>query len=196
MGEAVNALPRSFYARPALTVARELLGRLLIHDSAEGTTSGRIVEAEAYHHDDPACHAFRGRTQRNEVMFGGPGYAYIYFTYGMHWCFNAVTGEEGVGEAVLLRAVEPVDGVDLMQQRRERELRVERLCSGPANLTKAFGLTGAQQSLDLTSSALRIEAGTPVEDLGVAVSRRVGVTAGADNLWRFYISASRSVSKR
>jgi len=190
-----GALPGSFYARDTGLVARELLGRILVRQSSEGTTSGMIVETEAYLQGDPSCHAYRGMTPRNRAMFGPPGRAYIYFTYGMHHCFNVVTSSEGVGEAVLIRALEPLEGIDLMRRRRGRE-RLAELCSGPARLVRAMGIDPALYGHDLSREPLYIVSGSVVGREEVVVTTRVGIREGAELPLRFYIKGNGFVSRK
>jgi len=194
-------LSRAFYSRPTLDVLEDLIGKVLVHDARGQTVSGVIVEAEAYiGEDDPACHAAPGPTKRNAPLYGPPGRAYVYFNYGMHYLVNAVTEGEGSPAAVLIRALEPRDGQDLMRRRRARvsgrppsALEAEGLCRGPGNLTAALGIDLAENRLDLTASRLTIE------DLGVrpqrlAWSPRVGIRVGVEKKWRCYWAGHPSVS--
>jgi DNA-3-methyladenine glycosylase len=187
-------LPRSFYRRPTLDVARDLLGKLLVHRSGDGLTSGFIVETEAYiGESDPACHAAPGPTPRNEPLYGEPGHAYVYLNYGMHYLVNAVTEEAGAPAAVLIRALEPVSGIELMHIRRRQSRRVggpdvptHELCRGPGNLTCAMGITLDDNRVDLARSAratLWIEdRGKTIHDIGW--SARIGIRVGTDRPWR------------
>jgi DNA-3-methyladenine glycosylase len=178
-------------------VARDLLGRVLVRTLPDGTRlSGRLVEAEAYRQDDPASHSYRGRTDRTDVMFGPPGHLYVYFTYGMHFCMNAVTGADGEGSAVLLRAAEPLEGLEEMAaRRRTNDPRI--LLAGPARLCEAFGVGREHNGVDLVAGdVLHTEAGTPVPDHLVAVGPRIGVTVAVDNPWRFTVRESRFLSRR
>ena len=193
------SLGREFYERPTLTVAQELLGKVLVHRTAGGITAGMIVETEAYiGEDDPACHAAPGPTKRNAPLYGPPGLAYVYLNYGIHYLVNAVTEAEGHPAAVLIRALEPVDGVRLMLKRRApdgRHIDAADLCRGPGNLTRALGITLTDNLLDLTSSRLAID------DRGVRVAEiaqgpRIGITVGVDKPWRFWIAGNPSVSGR
>lgn len=178
-------LSRPFFARDALAVAMDLLGRVLVSEVAAGTVAGRIVEVEAYCGiDDPASHGYRGQTRRNAVMFGPPGHLYVYFTYGMHHCANVVAETDGVAGAVLLRAVEPVLGLDLMAARRGTE-DPRLLARGPARLCQAFGLDLRHNGSDLTHGPIWI--GSPQQLNGAILSStRIGLTAGLDHPWRFF----------
>jgi DNA-3-methyladenine glycosylase len=189
-------LPRSFYARSALLVAPDLLGRVLVRTLADGARlAARIVETEAYLPDDPASHAFRGMTRRNEVMFGPPGRLYVYFTYGNHWMMNAVTGRAGEGTAVLLRAAEPLQGLEMMAAHRGRD-HPRDLCSGPGKLAKAFGVTGAQNGQDLVrGSDVFILEGQAVTRSRVSRTTRVGVKLGAEPRRRFIVTGDPFVSR-
>ncbi len=189
-------LPRAFFERPSIEVAPDLLGRLLVRRTPGGVRLvGRIVETEAYREDDPASHSYRGRTPRTEVMFGPPGRLYVYFTYGMHFCMNVVTGSDGEGSAVLLRAAEPIEGLREMAARRGvSDPRL--LCSGPARLAQAFGIARAHNGADLVSgSELWLLEGHPVRPSSVQRTTRIGVRAGLDRRWRFLVRGDPYVSR-
>jgi len=176
-------------------VARDLLGRLLVRRLPEVTLVARIVECEAYQEDDPASHSFRPPTARTEVMFGPAGRLYVYFTYGMHFCMNVVTGRVGEGSAVLLRAAEPLSGVEWMQDRRGvADPRL--LCSGPGRLTQAFGIDRTSNGTDLLSGRdLFLAPGRPVPEERVGVGPRVGISVAAERPWRFVELGNRFVSR-
>lgn len=197
-----GALARSFYDRPTLVVARELLGKVLVHRTADGLAAGMIVEAEAYIGEtDPACHAAPGPTRRNEPLYGDPGRAYVYFAYGMHCLFNAVTERRGFPAAVLVRALEPLEGGALMRRRRGRaESAAHDLCRGPGNLARALGITLADNRTDLTRAAPG-GAGLWIEDRGLEIDEvrwtpRIGLRVGTDRAWRCFVAGSRAVSGR
>jgi DNA-3-methyladenine glycosylase len=187
-----QALTRQFYARDSRVVAKALLNKVLVRDDGR---AGRIVEVEAYRGShDPGSHAFRGMTPRNATMFGPAGHLYVYFTYGMHWCGNAVCGDEGEGTAVLLRAVSPLDGVELMALARGR---AHDLGNGPAKLCQAFGIDRAFDGADLVTG----DRGVRIVDDGVAPPRRpgnstrVGLSQGKEHPWRWWVPGDPHVSK-
>ena len=187
-GTTVAVLTRDFFARQAPAVARELVGKVLRYRGM----AARIVEVEAYTQDDPACHAYRGRTLRNAPLWGPPGHAYVYRSYGMHWCVNVATGTEGVGQGCLIRAAEPLEGLELMRRHRPVARDVD-LLRGPAKLCQALDITGAMSGVDVCD-------GGPLEfsDDGcrpqVAEGPRVGVSQAADLPWRFSVAGSPWVS--
>jgi DNA-3-methyladenine glycosylase len=193
-------LPRDFFARPTLEVARDLIGKVLVHDTRVGRAAGRIVEVEAYiGEDDPACHAAPGPTRRNEPLYGPAGIAYVYLNYGIHFLTNVVTEADGFPAAVLLRALEPCDGIDLMERRRTGRSRgagvvpVQGLCRGPGNLSKALGISLKQNRFDMTNSPLGIEDwGLPAGE--IAWGPRIGIRVGTDRPWRCYEVGTPSVS--
>ena len=188
-------LLREFFARDPVVLARDLLGRVLFYKTPEGLLAGRIVETEAYTGAaDPASHAFRGRTARNAVMFGPAGHAYVYFTYGMHHCLNVTAGAQGTAGAVLLRALEPLAGVEIMRARGDHGPE-SRLLSGPGKIGRAFGLSLDDNGRDFTRGPLGLAAGTPVPTREVAISRRIGISRAVDLPYRFAVVSSRSVSK-
>ncbi len=188
-------LNRAFYDRPTLEVAADLIGKILVHERRGIRTSGAIVEVEAYiGESDPACHAAPGPTERNEPLYGAPGHAYVYLNYGLHHLVNVVTEAEGSPAAVLLRALEPIEGADAMRRRRGRAVtRVADLCRGPGNLAKAMGITLAENTLDLVGDRLFIEEGrTGVGE--IAWGPRIGIRVGTDRPWRAYVAGHPAVS--
>ena len=180
-----------FFARSVHEVAPDLIGCTLLVDGV----GGAIVEVEAYDHEDPASHGFRGETARNRSMFGPPGHAYVYRSYGIHALLNAVSEPEGVGAAVLIRALEPLAGIDHMRARRGLE-RLEDLCSGPGKLTQALGIELDLNGSDLDGGPISIEPAPPGwEEVEPVVGTRIGITKAADLPWRFCVPGSRSVSR-
>lgn len=187
-----RVLPREFYNRDAVTVARELLGKILVH----GRTAGMIVETEAYlGGDDLAAHSARGITNRTRVIFGPPGHAYVYFIYGMHECLNLVAEPEGSPGCVLIRAAEPVAGIPIMKRRRAKARTVEKLASGPGNLTQAFGITRAQNGVDVTHGPLVVRRWDKEPKFEIQVTPRIGIRHCADWPLRFVVAGNRAVSK-
>jgi DNA-3-methyladenine glycosylase len=181
-------LRRSFFARSVHEVAPELIGATLL----VGGTGGIIVEVEAYHHTDPAAHSYGGRTERNAVMFGPPGYAYVYRSYGIHWCVNFVCEEEGSASAVLIRALEPTEGIAAMKRRRG--VRAERLlCSGPGRVCEALGITRTHNGLALDRPPFELRARSEVPK--IVSGPRIGITKAVDHPWRFGLAGSRFLSR-
>jgi DNA-3-methyladenine glycosylase len=184
----MTLLSRDFFARNVHEVAPDLVGAMLLFNGV----GGEIVELEAYHHTDPAAHSYGGRTQRNAVMFGPPGFAYVYRSYGIHWCLNFVCEEEGSASAVLIRALRPLTGMATM--RRRRRLTDERLlCSGPGRLCEALKITGAHNGLALDAPPFELRARTTTPDILKGV--RIGITKAAEKPWRYGVAGSRYLSK-
>ena len=181
---------RSFFARPVVDVARDLVGWTVRH----GETAGVIVETEAYHESEAACHAYVGLTPRTQTLFGPPGIAYVYRSYGIHALLNAVSEPEGVGAAVLIRALEPVDGVEAMRERRGVDALGE-LCSGPGKLTQALGIALDDNGSDLLGGPISLEPPAGAAPPTIAVAPRVGITKAVELPWRFCVAESRFVSR-
>jgi DNA-3-methyladenine glycosylase len=185
----------SFYDRPTELVSRDLLGAVLECRTKEGTTRGRIVETEAYlGPDDPACHAAAGLTRRTEHLFGPPGTSYVYRIYGMYWCFNAVTREHGHGAAVLIRAVAPLEGIELMRRRRPKDRTDRELTNGPGKLCLAMGIVGAMSGASVRDGPIVIRPGEPVSDADVEVTPRIGITQAAAWPLRYLVRGDPFVS--
>jgi DNA-3-methyladenine glycosylase len=181
-------LPRSFFARPVLEVARELIGSTVLVDGI----GGLIVETEAYSHEDPASHSFRGRTARNASMFGPPGHAYVYLSYGMHWCMNFVCGRDPLGSGVLIRAIEPIAGLSAMRARRGVE-DPRLLCSGPGRLCQALAVTRKEDGAPLDEAPFRLL--RRLREPEILVGPRIGITQAPDKPWRFGLAGSAFVSR-
>jgi len=183
-------LSQKFYSRPTVQVAKDLIGQILVHDSPQGIAAGRIVEVEAYlPKDDPGCHASRGKTPRNEVMFGPAGHAYVYFCYGNHFLFNVVTEKEGRPGAVLLRALEPVKGMDLMANRRGNfQVNDLSLTNGPGKLVQAIGIDRSHNKIPVWKKPLFIQA--VKRDQGIGVTTRIGITEGSELPLRFFLKGN------
>jgi DNA-3-methyladenine glycosylase len=181
-------LDRDFFARSVHEVAPDLVGAKLLVDGV----GGLIVEVEAYDHEDPAAHGYRGRTERNASMFGPPGHAYVYRSYGIHWCLNLVCQEEGVASAILLRALEPKEGLDEMRARRGLDER-RLLCAGPGRLCQALGVTREHDGLPLDRPPFALEA--RAEDIDVIAGPRIGITQAADKPWRYGLAGSKFLSR-
>lgn len=186
-------LPQAFFQKDALELAPSLLGCTLMHETDTGVTSGLIVETEAYSQEDAASHSYRGETERTKAMFGPGGHAYIYFTYGMHYCFNIVSGPKGHGQGVLIRALEPLHGIDIMKQRRSKE-ELRELCNGPAKLVQAMGISMEHYGAPLFEGNLRIEKG-PKRDREIISGPRIGISREKEKPWRFWIKDSSFISK-
>ncbi len=185
-----EALGTLFYDRDPRQVAVDLLGCVLVHETPEGVTSGIIVETEAYRPEDPACHAYKGPTMRNRNIFGRPGIAYVYLSYGIHKLLNAVCEGEGVGSAVLIRALRPLEGQELMEERRGRK---RDLCNGPGRLTQALGVDLSLDGADLTQGDLYLALGEPLEGAIVSTTR-IGISRGMELPWRYLVEGERDVS--
>jgi DNA-3-methyladenine glycosylase len=189
-------LPRSFYDRETEIVAREMLGAVLECRTDDGVAGGIIVETEAYVGEhDPACHAAAGRTRRTEPLYGRPGLSYVYFIYGVHWCFNAVTRGEGLPSAVLVRAIQPVEGIEIMRVRRGPKVRGVNLTNGPGKLCAALGIDGTMNAQSLQRGQLVIREGSHVSDDQIVEGPRIGITKAADWPLRFFIRDNEWVSK-
>ncbi len=188
-------LSQSFYARDTLIVAKELLGKILVRQLPEGSIKAKIVEVEAYKgREDPASHAYKGSTPRNQLMFGKAGFSYIYFIYGNHYCLNVTAEREGIPGAVLIRAVEIIDGVELAQKNRKAKSLTD-LSNGPGKLTKALNITKSQNGIDLTTSQkLFIVNAHTKESFEMATSKRKGIKTGVEKRWRFYLKDNEFVS--
>ena len=191
-----SPLPRQFYKRDTVDVAKDLLGKLLIRKIDDAVLAGKIVETEAYRaHDDPASHAFRGKTERNSAMFGEPGHAYVYFTYGNHFCLNVTARNHLPAGAILIRAVEPMDGIEIMLRNRQVS-ELTNIASGPGKLTKAMSITREQNGKDLCSYGELYLANSDSTDCKIGISSRIGIVRATDKLWRFFIEGNPHLSRK
>ena len=197
----VKKLKRNFYTRDLQIVAKELLGKIIVKKDGESILSGKIVEVEAYDGEiDEASHAFIGKTERTKIMFNEGGYFYVYFTYGAHYCCNVVTGKKGRGTAVLIRAIEPVEGISLMSKNRFGNMIDEKdkikLTNGPGKVCKAFGISKEHYGVDLTGENIFIVNMPKIKDEEIGITKRVGIKKSMDLAWRYYIKNNPYVSKK
>jgi len=190
-----RTLLESFYSNDPKEVAKNLLGKVLVNETEEGIVKGIIVETEAYYGEkDPASHAYKGKTKRAKIMWEKPGTSYVYFTYGKHYLFNVVADKEGKAGAVLIRAVEPLKGISLMQKRRGKK-EIKELTNGPAKLTQSFKIDINKNGVDLTKGNFRIEEGEE-RDFNIVCRTRIGIKRGKEKTLRFYIQNNKFVSKK
>ena len=196
MPDQLDPLPRSFFDRPVLEVAPDLLGRLVVHRTEDGTVTARLTEVEAYDGpNDPGSHAFRGRSKRNGTMFGPPGHVYVYFTYGMHYCMNLVCGPPGMPTGILLRAAEITDGVELARKRRPTAKSDRELARGPARLVESLAVTRGEDGADICDDGpLTVHQGAPPAKELIRTGPRVGLRDAPDFPWRFWIDGDPTVS--
>ncbi len=188
-------LSQSFFEGKSVEeLAKTMLGCELIHKTSEGTAAGIIVETESYHETDEASHSFRGKTKRTEVMFGPPGRIYVYFTYGMHWCFNITAEEKGVGAAVLIRALEPTRGIELMRKRRGKD-NIRDLCSGPSKLVNALGITKEDYGKPVFGGNFALLPREESASLEIRSGPRIGISKAKDKPWRFWIEGNNFTSR-
>ncbi|HWQ19051.1 MAG TPA: DNA-3-methyladenine glycosylase [Methanotrichaceae archaeon] len=201
IGTPIMILPQTFYDHDADAVAKKILGCYLVHIENERTTLGRIVETEAYISNDPACHAFKGKTKRNSVLFGPAGYAYVYLIYGIHYCFNVVAGQKETGQAVLIRALEPLRGISIMQERRRTEER-KLLCNGPGKLTQALRIDISFNGIPVFEGPLQIWSPDSLDDYRaiqrpeIVETTRIGISQAKELPLRFYLKGSNYVSRK
>ena len=192
----LSLLPYSFYQRDTVTVAKELLGKYMVYINDKDIIAGKVVETEAYlGKEDPACHSARGRDKRNEAMFGPSGHAYIYLIYGIHLCFNVTTGPPHRPEAVLIRALEPVMGIDIMRKNR-RQNDILNLCNGPGKLVQAMGIGMELNGTSVVEGPIRFYSESCKENFDIVTTTRIGISRAADWPLRFYVAQSRFVSKK
>jgi DNA-3-methyladenine glycosylase len=192
----MKKLPKDFYTRSCIKVAKELLGKILVKTCCNKVLSGIIVETEAYPgKNDPASHSFIGKTKRNEVMFSEGGKGYVYFTYGNHFCFNVVTGKENTGSAVLVRSIEPLEGIGIFKKNRKTD-DINNLTNGPGKVCQAFGIGRNDNGVNLTGDYIFIKENPVKKKFRIANSARIGITRNREKLWRFYIEGNPFVSNK
>ena len=189
----MKILARSFYERDTTLVARELIGKILIREYEGCILSGKIVETESYRCDDPACHAYRGKTERTQALFGPPGHAYVYFTYGNHWCLNVVAHDEHHAGGVLIRALEPLKGIEIMQKNRGIQI-LKRLTSGPGNVAKALAINKAHYGINMTKKGQLYVIDTTINSNDVVAVPRIGISQSKELLLRFCLKSSAYLS--